>query len=81
MIARFCSCIFLALIWASASAAQAEQAGKIPRLCFLGNSTAELEANLIGPFREGLRSHGYIEGKTSSLSGDGLRDNTRNFQS
>jgi putative tryptophan/tyrosine transport system substrate-binding protein len=63
MIARFCSCIFLALIWASASAAQAEQAGKIPRVCFLGNSTAELEANLIGPFREGLRSHGYIEGK------------------
>jgi len=63
MIARFCSCIFLTVIWASASAGQAEQAGKIPRVCFLGNSTAELEANLIGPFREGLRSHGYIEGK------------------
>ena len=35
----------------------------MPRICFLGNSTAELEANLIGPFRDGLRSFGYIEGK------------------
>ncbi len=29
----------------------------------MGNSTAALEANLIGPFREGLRDHGYVEGK------------------
>jgi putative tryptophan/tyrosine transport system substrate-binding protein len=54
-------CILLGLIWVAS--AQAEQAGKLPRICFLGNSTAELEANLIGPFREGLRSFGYIEGK------------------
>jgi hypothetical protein len=25
----------------------------------MGNSTATLEANLIGPFREGLREHGF----------------------
>ena len=64
---RFPVFIFLAFIWAGTSAAQAEQAGKIPRICFLGNSTAELEANLIGPFREGLRSFGYIEGKNIAI--------------
>jgi hypothetical protein len=30
---------------------------------FLGNSTAALEANLVGPFREGLRELGYVEGQ------------------
>lgn len=47
----------------SASATQAQQMGKVPRLCFLGNSTEILEASLIGPFRQGLRNLGYIEGK------------------
>ena len=36
---------------------------KMRRVGFLGNSTATLEANLVGPFREGLREHGYIEGE------------------
>ncbi|MBI3062643.1 MAG: ABC transporter substrate-binding protein [Deltaproteobacteria bacterium] len=43
--------------------AEAQQAKKVPRIGFLGNSTAALEANLIGPFREGLRGLGYVEGK------------------
>jgi putative tryptophan/tyrosine transport system substrate-binding protein len=43
-------------------AAQA-QPGKVYRVGFLGNSTAALEANLIGPFRESLRAHGYEEGR------------------
>ncbi|HEX2501147.1 MAG TPA: ABC transporter substrate-binding protein [Methylomirabilota bacterium] len=34
----------------------------IHRIGFLGNSTAALEANLVGPFREGLRELGYVEG-------------------
>jgi putative tryptophan/tyrosine transport system substrate-binding protein len=46
------------------SAARAQQPAHIPRIGFLGNSTAELEANLIGPFREGLAELGYIEGRT-----------------
>ena len=33
------------------------------RIGFLGNSTAALEANLIGPFRQGLRDLGYVEGR------------------
>jgi hypothetical protein len=35
--------------------AGAQPAAKVPRIGFLGNSTAALEANLIGPFRDGLR--------------------------
>ena len=36
-------------------AAAAQQADRLPRIGFLGNSTPTLEANLVGPFREGLR--------------------------
>ena len=36
-------------------AAQGQQTGKLYRIGFLGNSTAALEAHLVGPFREGLR--------------------------
>jgi putative ABC transport system substrate-binding protein len=34
----------------------------VHRIGFLGNSTAALEANLVGPFRDGLRALGYVEG-------------------
>jgi putative tryptophan/tyrosine transport system substrate-binding protein len=48
-------------------AARAQHGGKIPRVGFMGNSTAALEANLIGPFREGLREHGYEEGRNLDI--------------
>lgn len=41
----------------------AQQLAKVARIGFLGNSTAALEENLIGPFREGLRDLGYVEGR------------------
>jgi putative tryptophan/tyrosine transport system substrate-binding protein len=44
-------------------AAQAQPTGNVYRIGFLGNSTAALEANLVGPFREGLRDLGYVEGR------------------
>ena len=44
-------------------ATQAQQTAKLHRIGFLGNSTATLEANLVGPFREGLRDLGYVEGR------------------
>ena len=44
-------------------AARAQQAARVPRVGFLGNSTAALEVNLVGPFREGLRDLGYVEGR------------------
>ena len=46
-------------------AIEAQPSGRMYRIGFLGNSTAALEANLVGPFREGLRALGYIEGSNS----------------
>ena len=48
-------------------AVEAQQAKKFPPIGFLGNSTAALEANLIGPFREGMRNLGYIEGQNITI--------------
>ncbi|MBI2197233.1 MAG: hypothetical protein HYU42_01330 [Candidatus Rokubacteria bacterium] len=62
--ALLASVLALALL-AAPVAAGAQQAGKVYRIGFLGNSTAALEANLVGPFREGLRDLGYVEGRTS----------------
>ena len=39
------------------------QQQRVYRVGFLGNSTAALEANLVAPFREGLRDLGYVEGR------------------
>jgi len=44
-------------------AARAQPFGSVRRIGFMGNSTAELEANLVGPFRDGLRALGYEEGR------------------
>jgi putative ABC transport system substrate-binding protein len=55
-----------AFLFALCIGAEAQQA-KVARIGFLGNSTSELEANLIGPFREGLRELGYIEGKNIAI--------------
>ena len=43
------------------------RAGKTPRIGFLGNSTAALEANLIRPWREGLRDFGSVEGQNVAV--------------
>jgi len=48
-------------------AATGQDAGRTPRIGFLGNSTAALEANLVGPFREGLRDLGYVEGRNVEI--------------
>jgi len=40
-----------------------QQPASVARIGFLGNSTATLEASLVGPFREGLRDLGYVEGR------------------
>jgi len=51
------------LLLVTAAMVEAQQPKQIARIGFLGNSTAMLEANLVGPFRKGLRDAGYIEGK------------------
>ena len=44
-------------------AAAAQPARSPRRIGFLGNSTETLEANLVGPFRDGFRALGYVEGR------------------
>jgi putative tryptophan/tyrosine transport system substrate-binding protein len=60
---------FMALIGAAAwpLAAGAQPTAKTPRIGFLGNSTRALEANLLEPFRHGLRAHGYEEGRNIAV--------------
>lgn len=45
----------------------AQSADKLPLIGFLGNSTPTLEANLVGPFRDGLHDLGYVEGRNISI--------------
>jgi len=47
--------------------AAAPPSGRPPRIGFLGNSTATLEANLVGAFREGLQALGYVEGRNVAI--------------
>ena len=57
---------FITLLGGAAAwplAARAQQGERMRRIGFLGNSTPELEANLIEPFREGLRDFGYEAGR------------------
>lgn len=54
--------LMLALL-AAPFAAEGQPAKGVHRIGFLGNSTPALEANLVGPFREGLRELGYVEGQ------------------
>jgi putative ABC transport system substrate-binding protein len=50
------------LLLAPCSAAEAQQPGNVPRIGFL--TQAPPAAALIEAFRQGLREHGYVEGKT-----------------
>src|SRR6266849_5055267 len=43
--------------------AEAQPAGKVYRIAYLGNSSAALESELVAAFRQGLRDLGYIEGQ------------------
>ena len=55
--------VVLVLSLTRAPLAPQAQTGKLPRIGFLGNTTAVLEANLVRPFRDGLRELGYVEGQ------------------
>ena len=48
-------------------AAQAQQAGKVYRVGFLGTATPSLMSAWLTAFREGLRERGYVEGKNISM--------------
>ena len=44
-------------------AAEGQQAGKLWRIAYLGNSSAALESELVAAFRQGLRDLNYVEGR------------------
>ena len=60
---RFIGTVAGGLIAAPRASIAQQQPAKVPRIGFLGNSTAALEADLVRPFREGLRDLGYVEGR------------------
>jgi ABC-type uncharacterized transport system substrate-binding protein len=56
--------VVLALSLALAPLAiEAQPTSKVYQIGFLGNSTAALEAHLVGAFRDGLRNLEYVEGR------------------
>jgi len=59
----------------------AQQQAKVPRIGFLGNSTSALEANLVLPFREGLRDLGYVEGRNIVIEYRWAEGNYQRFRS
>jgi putative ABC transport system substrate-binding protein len=63
---EFITLIGGAAAWPLAAGAQ-QPTGKVYRIGFLGNSTAALEANLVGPLHEGLRDLGYEEGRNIAI--------------
>ena len=57
-------CFLSVLISASPRLAEAQQAGKVPRIGFLvASSDSSFYSSRIEAFRQGLRELGYVEGK------------------
>jgi ABC-type uncharacterized transport system substrate-binding protein len=48
-------------------AAQGQQAAKMPRVGYLGDSSPALEQQLVGAFRQGLRDLGYVDGQNVAI--------------
>jgi ABC-type uncharacterized transport system substrate-binding protein len=48
-------------------AARAQQPAKVPTIAFLGAESASTNQHFFEAFREGLREHGYIDGKNVTL--------------
>ena len=57
------TCVVAVQFFVALLPAAAQPAAKAHRIGFLGNSTAALEAHLLGPFREGLHELGYVDGQ------------------
>ncbi len=60
-------CFLSVLISASPRLAEAQQAGKVPRIGFLVASSASFYSSRIEAFRQGLRELGYVEGKNIAI--------------
>jgi hypothetical protein len=56
--------------------AEAQPAGKVYRIAYLGNSSAALESELVAAFRQGLRDLNYVEGQNIAIDTAGPRAGT-----
>jgi putative ABC transport system substrate-binding protein len=62
--------------------AEAQQAKKVPRIGFLSFGSASSMADRVGAFRQGLREHGYVEGRNIFLEhryAEGNQNRLREF--
>jgi putative tryptophan/tyrosine transport system substrate-binding protein len=64
---RFTLWLLATLFLANVSLANAQQAGKVPRIGFLDSSTASGSAVLVDAFRQELSKLGWIEGKNITI--------------
>lgn len=58
----FLFCLVLIFLLATVPSAQAQQAKKLSRMCYLGSSAPEAKKNL-APFHRRLHDFGYTEGQ------------------
>ncbi len=65
-VARLATAVAIVLL-AIPLAAEAQPAGKVPRIGYLGASSASLEPELLGAFQQGLRELGWIEGQNIAI--------------
>src|SRR5262245_29155632 len=56
-----------AMLFALSVSARAQQTSKVPRICYLDNSTASGIAVLLDAFRQELSKLGWIEGKNITI--------------
>jgi putative ABC transport system substrate-binding protein len=70
-------CLVAILLVTAGTLAEAQQAGKVPRIGFLSGSTPSSMKARTEAFRQGLRDLGYVEGKNIVIEwrfGEGKRD-------
>jgi putative ABC transport system substrate-binding protein len=61
------------------SASQPQPRERVPRVGYLGTSSASLESELVKAFREGLRDRGYVEGQNIGIEYRWAEGNDQRF--
>ena len=67
MIKQIPICLLITVLLTTAFSAQAQQAGKVPRIGFLDPGTASGSASLLEALRQEMRKLGWIEGKNFTI--------------
>jgi putative ABC transport system substrate-binding protein len=64
---RFLQAVSVSVLAAPLAAAAAQQAGKVPRIGFLGVTSPSDRPSLLDAFRQGLRELGWVEGQNIAI--------------